>query len=64
LDLIVEEVGDDLRAAERLSSWVCDDLGPDRPIHFLQFHPDCKMMNLPSTPVETLEKHHTVAKLS
>ncbi len=61
-DLIVPEVGDDLGAAKKLSSWVYDNLGPDTPIHFLRFHPDYKMMNLPSTPIKTLEKHHTVAK--
>ena len=61
-DLIVPEVGDDLGAAKRLSSWVYDNLGPDTPIHFLRFHPDYKMMNLPATPVGTLVKHHAVAK--
>ena len=61
-DLVVPEVGDDLGAAKKLSSWVYDNLGPDTPIHFLRFHPDYKMMNLPPTPVETLEKHYAVAK--
>jgi pyruvate formate lyase activating enzyme len=61
-DLIVPEVGDDLGAAKKLSSWVYDNLGPDTPIHFLRFHPDYKMMNLPATPIETLEKHHQIAK--
>ncbi|MEM2760566.1 MAG: AmmeMemoRadiSam system radical SAM enzyme, partial [Nitrososphaerales archaeon] len=36
--------------------------GPDTPVHFLRFHPDYKMMNLPSTPVETLEKHYKIAR--
>ncbi len=61
-DLIVPEVGDDLGAAKKLSSWVYDNLGPDTPIHFLRFHPDYKMMNLPQTPIATLEKHHAIAK--
>ena len=39
-----------------------DNLGPDTPINFLRFHPDYKMMEFPWTPVETLEKHCTVAK--
>ena len=29
---------------------------------FLRFHPDCKMMEFGLTPVETLEKHHAIAK--
>jgi len=61
-DLIVPQVGDDLGAARKLSKWVYDNLGPDTPIHFLRFHPDYKMMEFPWTPVETLEKHCTVAK--
>jgi pyruvate formate lyase activating enzyme len=61
-DLVVPEIGDDLGAAKKLSSWVYDNLGPDTPIHFLRFHPDYKLMHLPSTPTETLERHHDIAK--
>ncbi|HYB84837.1 MAG TPA: AmmeMemoRadiSam system radical SAM enzyme, partial [archaeon] len=61
-DLIVPEVGDDLGAAKKLASWIHDNLGPDTPIHFLRFHPDYKMENLPPTPIGTLEKHHRIAK--
>src|SRR5437016_743800 len=61
-DLIVPQVGDSLDAATRLSKWVYDNLGPDMPIHFLRFHPDYKMMDLPLTPIETLEKHYEIAK--
>ena len=61
-DLIVPQVGDNLEEAKKLSRWVYDNLGPDTPIHFLRFHPDYKMMDLPWTPVETLEKHYDVAR--
>jgi pyruvate formate lyase activating enzyme len=61
-DLIVPQVGDDLEAARRLCRFVYDELGPDTPIHFLRFHPDYKMMEFGLTPVETLEKHHAIAK--
>jgi len=61
-DLIVPEVGDDLGAARDLSRFVYDHLGPDVPIHFLRFHPDYKMMEFGMTPIETLEKHHAIAK--
>jgi len=61
-DLIVPQVGDSLDAATRLSKWVYDNLGPDMPIHFLRWHPDYKMMDLPLTPIETLEKHYEIAK--
>jgi pyruvate formate lyase activating enzyme len=61
-DLIVPQVGDDLEAAKKLCRFVYDELGPDTPIHFLRFHPDYKMMEFDSTPVETLEKHYAIAK--
>lgn len=61
-DLVVPQVGDDLGAAKKLSTWIYDNLGPDTPIHFLRFHPDYKMMDLPQTPVKTLEKHYEIAK--
>lgn len=61
-DLIVPRVGDDLEAARKLSKFIYDKLGPDVPIHFLRFHPDYKMMEFGMTPVETLEKHHAIAK--
>jgi len=61
-DLIVPKVGDDLEHARKLSKFVYDEFGPEMPIHFLRFHPDYKMMEYPSTPVETLEKHYHIAK--
>jgi pyruvate formate lyase activating enzyme len=61
-DLIVPQVGDDLEAARKLCKFIYDELGPDTPIHFLRFHPDYKMMDFGMTPIETLEKHHAIAK--
>ncbi len=61
-DLIVPGVGDDLETARKLARWVYDNLGPDTPIHFLRFHPDYKMMEIPVTPVRTLERHCEMAK--
>ena len=61
-DLIVPGVGDNLEEARKLAKWVYDNLGPDTPIHFLRFHPDYKMKDIPSTPVLTLEKHYNAAK--
>ena len=61
-DLIVPGVGDNLAEARKLSRFLYDNLGPDAPIHFLRFHPDYKMMNIPHTPVKTLEEHCKVAR--
>ncbi len=63
-DLVVPEVGDSLDAAKKMCDWIVDNLGPETPIHFLRFHPDYKMMDLPQTPVETLERHVEVGRKS
>ena len=61
-DLVVPEVGDNMESARKLSRWIVDNFGPEVPLHFLRFHPDYKMMDLPSTPVKTLEKHWQIAR--
>jgi pyruvate formate lyase activating enzyme len=61
-DLVVPEVGDDLQACRRLCRRIHDEFGPHMPIHFLRWHPDYKMLDLPMTPVRTLEKHYEVAR--
>lgn len=61
-DLIVPQVGDSLEHAKKLAKFLYDEFGPEMPIHFLRFHPDYKMMEFPSTPIKTLEKHYEVAK--
>ncbi|MGD0250607.1 MAG: AmmeMemoRadiSam system radical SAM enzyme [Thermoplasmata archaeon] len=61
-DLIVPEVGDSVEATRKLARFVVDKLGPETPFHLLRFHPDYKMMDLPETPVATLERLHAVAK--
>ncbi len=61
-DLVVPRVGDNLDYAKKLVNWVVENLGPDTPMHFLRFHPDYKMIDLPWTPIKTLEKHVEIAK--
>ena len=61
-DLIVPEVGDSAEATRKLARYVVDELGPTTPFHLLRFHPDYHMMDLPETPIPTLEKLHRVLK--
>jgi pyruvate formate lyase activating enzyme len=61
-DLIVPEVGDDPEALRGLARFVRDHLGPETPFHLLRWHPDYKMLDLPETPVPTLERLHAIAK--
>lgn len=61
-DLIIPQVGEDTAEAGRLCRWLYDNLGPDVPIQFTAFHPDYKLLNIPSTPFELLEKHYKIGK--
>jgi AmmeMemoRadiSam system radical SAM enzyme len=42
---------DDLR---RMCNWIVESIGDEVPIHFTAFHPDFRMLDHPSTPLETL----------
>ena len=61
-DLIIPKAGDSLEYAKKLCRFIHDEFGPQMPIHFLRFHPDYKMTEFDSTPVETLEKHYQIAR--
>ena len=47
---------------EAESRWLMKELGPDVPLHFSAFHPDYKMMDVPSTPAATLRRARKIAK--
>ena len=44
-----------------MSDWIVKELGPDVPLHFSAFHPDYKLIDIPSTPVETLIRARKIA---
>ncbi len=46
----------------RLVRWVRDHLGPQVPVHFLRFHPDYKLLDVPSTPRELLVRFWELAR--
>lgn len=61
-NLIVPQVGDDIEKCEKLAQWITSELGSDVPFHIIQFFPSYKLMELPPTPEETLEKCADVAR--
>lgn len=63
-DLVVpvKDVGDREEDARTLSRWIYKNLGPDTPVHFIRFHPDYLMMDVPPTPVNLLERFHKIGK--
>jgi len=61
-DLLIPKVGDNLDDLKKLCKWILDNLGDETPFHILQFFPTFKMLDLPRTPVGTLEKAYEIAK--
>ncbi len=61
-NLVVPKYGDREEDVRRLAKWIVENLGDETPFHLLRFHPDYKLLDLPPTPVETLEKLAKAAK--
>lgn len=61
VNLVVPTLNDSDKALKGLSAWVAAELGPDVPVHFTRFHPDYQLLNLPPTPVSTLERAREMA---
>ena len=47
--LLIPGENDSHTEIEALTRWVCDELGPEVPLHFTAFHPDFKMTDKPRT---------------
>lgn len=62
INLIVPGYNDSEEEIRAMCQWIKDNLSEDVPLHFLRFHPDYKMKNLPSTPIETLKKAREIAQ--
>jgi pyruvate formate lyase activating enzyme len=60
--LIIPGHNDSDAELERMSAWVVEHLGPDVPMHFTAFHPDWKMLDVPSTPPATLTRARRIAR--
>ncbi len=54
--LIIPGLNDSEEELKQLAAFIADELGPDVPWHISRFHPTYKLMDRPSTPVDTLIK--------
>lgn len=61
VNLVIPGENDSDQDLMGLIEWVRDNLGPDTPLHFSQFHPDYKLTNVPVTSEETLKKARQMA---
>jgi pyruvate formate lyase activating enzyme len=61
VNLVVPTLNDSPRMLTELAKWVVGEIGPDVPVHFTRFHPDYQLLNLPPTPVATLQRAREIA---
>jgi pyruvate formate lyase activating enzyme len=61
VNLVVPTLNDSEEMMKGLADWIAGELGPDVPVHFTRFHPDYQLLNLPPTPVATLERAREIA---
>lgn len=61
VNLVVPTLNDSDKMLTGLINWVLGEVGPDVPLHFSRFHPDYQLLNLPPTPVATLERAYHMA---
>jgi len=60
-NLIIPKYGDFMEDVRRLAEWLRDNIGPEVPFHLLRFHPNYELVDVPYTPVKTLETAREVA---
>jgi pyruvate formate lyase activating enzyme len=61
VNLVVPTLNDSDRSLRGLAEWMMGELGPDVPLHFTRFHPDFQLLNLPPTPIATLDRARGMA---
>ena len=59
--LLIPGHNDSDEELDRMTRWVVEELGPDVPMHFTAFHPDYRMLDVPPTPKETLQRARRIA---
>lgn len=59
--LLIPGENDSETEIEAMTQWIMEHLGPEVPLHFTAFHPDWKMMDTPSTSLETLTRSRDIA---
>lgn len=60
--LLIPGLNDSDDEINRMTQWVVERLGADVPMHFTAFHPDWRMKDIVSTPIETLLRCRQIAQ--
>lgn len=61
VNLVVPTLNDSDKELQALARWLAGEVGRDVPVHFTRFHPAYQLLNLPPTPVATLERARDIA---
>ena len=59
--LLIPGVNDSNEEIDKMAEFISTKLGKDVPWHFSAFHPDYKMLDTPSTSMETMQKAREIA---
>ncbi len=59
-NLVIPTLNDTERDFKELVRWIAENVGVDTPLHFSRYFP-CYKMNLPATPLATLQKAQEIA---
>lgn len=62
--LLIPTLNDSDQEIGTLCDWIAQNLGKEIPLHFSAFHPSHKLLNLPSTPPQTLFRAREIAMSS
>ncbi len=62
VNLIIPTKNDSINDLKKMCAWIKENLGNAVPLHFSRFFPNYKLLNVPPTPVETLEMAYKTAK--
>lgn len=62
VNLLIPTLNDDMDKLREMCIWIRDNLGEDTPLHFSRFFPAYKLLKLPPTPLETLDKAREIAQ--
>jgi pyruvate formate lyase activating enzyme len=61
-NLIIPGWTDDFAMISRMCGWLSMNGFSDNPLHFLRFHPEYRLTQVPATPLDTLEKAREIAQ--
>jgi pyruvate formate lyase activating enzyme len=59
---IIPTINDDDEQLGNIATWICDELGELTPWHVTRFHPAYNLIDLPSTPISTLDRACEIGK--